>query len=60
MYVKAEKLQDIQRDILKKMEKKLESIKRNFKGDKKLIGEIVNLKITDSHLYYLTGELVDE
>ena len=35
MYVKAEKLQDIQRDILKKMEKKLESIKRNFKGDKK-------------------------
>ena len=35
MYVKAEKLQDIQRNILKKMEKKLESIKRNFSGDKK-------------------------
>ena len=35
LYLKAEKLQDIQRDILKKMEKKLESIKRNFKGDKK-------------------------
>ena len=35
MYIKAEKLQDIQRDILKKMEKKLESIKRNFTGDKK-------------------------
>ena len=35
MYIKAEKLQDIQRDILKKMEKKLESIKRNFTGDKR-------------------------
>ena len=35
LYLKAEKLQDIQRDILKKMEKKLKSIKRNFKGDKK-------------------------
>ena len=32
----------------------------HFKGDKKLIGQIVNLKINDSHLYYLTGELVNE
>ena len=35
LYLKAEKLQDIQRDILNKMKKKLESIKRNFTGDKK-------------------------
>lgn len=35
LYIKAEKLQDIQRDILNKMKKKLESIKKNFKGDKK-------------------------
>jgi len=32
----------------------------HFKGDKKLIGEIVNVKIKESHLYFLMGELVDE
>ncbi len=31
----------------------------HFKGDKKLIGEIVNVKIKESHLYFLMGELVD-
>ena len=32
----------------------------HFKGDKKLIGQIVNVKIIDSRLYYLNGELVNE
>lgn len=32
----------------------------HFKGDKKLIGEIVNVKIIESHLYFLVGELVDD
>ena len=32
----------------------------HFKGDVSLIGKIVNVKIIDSHLYYLNGELVDE
>ena len=32
----------------------------HFKGDTSLIGEIVNIKINESRLYYLTGELVDE
>ena len=32
----------------------------HFKGDPKLIGEIVNIKITESRLYYLNGELVNE
>ncbi len=32
----------------------------HFKGDKKLIGEIVNVKIIDSRLYFLNGELVNE
>lgn len=32
----------------------------HFKGDKKLIGEIVNVKIKESHLYFLMGELVDD
>ena len=31
----------------------------HFKGDKKLIGEIVNVKIKESHLYFLMGELID-
>ena len=32
----------------------------HFKGDKKLIGEIVNIKIIESHLYFLVGELVND
>lgn len=32
----------------------------HFKGDKKLIGKIVNVKIIESHLYFLVGELVDD
>ncbi len=32
----------------------------HFKGDKKLIGEIVNVKISESHLYFLKGELVND
>lgn len=32
----------------------------HFKGDKKLIGEIVNVKIIESRLYFLVGELVDD
>ena len=32
----------------------------HFKGDQSLIGQIVNIKITDSHMYFLNGELVDE
>lgn len=32
----------------------------HFKGDKSLIGNIVNIKITESHLYFLNGELVNE
>lgn len=32
----------------------------HFKGDKSLIGEIVNIKIKESRLYYLNGELVNE
>ena len=32
----------------------------HFKGDISLIGQIVNVKIIDSHLYYLNGELVNE
>ena len=31
----------------------------HFVGDKSLIGQIVNIKITDSHLYYLNGELIN-
>ena len=32
----------------------------HFKGDKKLIGEIVNVKIVESRLYFLVGELVND
>ena len=32
----------------------------HFKGQPSLIGQIVNVKIIDSHLYYLNGELCDE
>ena len=32
----------------------------HFKGDKSLIGKIVNIKIINSRLYYLNGELVNE
>lgn len=32
----------------------------NFKGDISLIGKIVDVKITENHLYFLTGELVSE
>ena len=32
----------------------------HFKGDPSLIGQIVNIKITESHLYFLNGELVNE
>lgn len=32
----------------------------NFKGDKSLIGEIVKVKITENHLYFLNGEIVNE
>ena len=32
----------------------------HFKGDTSLIGQIVNIKIVDSHMYYLDGELLDE
>lgn len=32
----------------------------HFKGDKSLIGKIVNMKITEAHMYFLNGELVDE
>ncbi len=31
----------------------------HFKGDKSLIGKIVNIKIKENHLYSLIGELVD-
>ncbi len=31
----------------------------HFKGDKSLIGQIVNVKIVDSHMYYLNGELIN-
>ena len=30
----------------------------NFKGEKKLIGSIVKIKIISSHIYYLFGELI--
>ena len=32
----------------------------NFKGDISLIGKIVNVKITENHLYFLNGELINE
>ena len=32
----------------------------HFKGDPSLIGEIVNVKINESHTYSLIGELVNE
>lgn len=32
----------------------------HFKGDPSLIGQIVNIKITESKLYFLNGELADE
>ena len=32
----------------------------HFRGDQSLIGQIVNIKITDSHMYFLNGELVNE
>ena len=32
----------------------------HFKGNKELIGKIVNVKITESHTYSLIGELVNE
>lgn len=32
----------------------------NLKGDSSLIGKIVNVKITENHLYFLLGELINE
>ena len=32
----------------------------HFKGNKELIGKIVNVKILESHTYSLIGELVNE
>ncbi len=32
----------------------------HFKGDPKLIGQIINIRITESHLYFLNGEIVSE
>ena len=32
----------------------------HVKGDESLIGKIINVKITESHLYSLIGEIVDE
>ena len=32
----------------------------NFKGDASHIGQFVKVKITDSHLFYLSGEEVNE
>lgn len=32
----------------------------HFKGDTSLIGQIVNVKITESHIYFLNGEIVNE
>lgn len=32
----------------------------HFKGDLSLVGQIVNVKITESHVYSLVGELVNE
>lgn len=32
----------------------------HFKGDKSLVGKIVNVKVTESHTYSLIGELVNE
>lgn len=32
----------------------------HFKGNSDLIGKIVNVKVTESHLYSLVGELIDE
>ena len=32
----------------------------NFKGSPDLIGKIINVKITESHVYSLTGEIVNE
>lgn len=32
----------------------------NFKGDISFIGKIVNVRITENHLYFLTGELINE
>ena len=30
-----------------------------FKGDKTLIGKMINLKIVSEHMWYLKGEMVD-
>lgn len=32
----------------------------HFKGDPSLIGKIINVKIIDSHVYFLNGEIVNE
>ena len=32
----------------------------HFKGDMSLVGTIVKVKITESHLYSMLGEIVDE
>ena len=32
----------------------------NFIGDPSLIGKIINIKITENHLFYLSGEIVNE
>ena len=42
LYIKAEKLQDIQRDILNKMKKKLESIKKNFGTSTRMFYKYLN------------------
>jgi tRNA-2-methylthio-N6-dimethylallyladenosine synthase len=31
-----------------------------FKGDSSLIGKIINIKINENHLYFLTGEIVND
>ena len=31
----------------------------NFKGDKSLIGKIINIKVLENHLYFLVGEIVN-
>src|SRR5574344_1246374 len=31
-----------------------------FKGDSSLIGKIINVKVTENHLYFLTGEIVND
>ena len=32
----------------------------HFKGDPSLIGQIINIKITEAHMYFLNGEIVND